>query len=122
MTQVIVKDAAIRAELEAIADEWRAQFPADYEEFLRIIDQESKNVKLPTAMSTEGNYLNYCKIPQLLHDFILYRFRKRHGVPDFFRDAKNYRLLAEVWPASRIRRKPTKTFLNGRHPPHTDAR
>lgn len=114
MTQVIVKDAAVRAELEAIADEWRAQFPADYEEFLRIIAEESKNVLKATAMSTEGNYLNYAKIPALLHDFIVYRFRKRHGVHDFFRDAKNYRLLAEVWPASRVRRTPTKTFLNGR--------
>ena len=119
--QVVVKDAALRAELELIADEWRAQFPDDYEEFTRIIDEESKSVKLATAMSTEGNYLNFCKIPQLLHDFILYRFRKRHGVDDFFRDPRNYRLLAEVWPASRIRRKPTKTFLNGRHQTSTDA-
>ena len=120
MTQVIVKDAALRAELEAIADEWRARFPDDYDEFLKIIDQESKSLKLPTAMSTNGTYLNYCKVPQLLHDFILYRFRKRHGVDDFFRDPKNYRLLAEVWPASRIRRKPTKTFLDGRHKTHSN--
>lgn len=111
--QVLVKNQAVRAELEAIADEWRARFPQEYEDFMSIIDEESKNLIKTTAMSKDGNMLNYCKIPQLLHDFILYRFRKRHGVQDFFRDPKNYRLLAEVWPASRIRRKPTKAFLNG---------
>lgn len=109
--EIVIKNAALVRILEEIADAWRSLRPASYREFLEIIDEESKQLLKPTAMSADGNMLNYCKLPTDLYAFIKHQMRKRCGIDDFFRDPENYRLLTKVWSDTRIRRKPTQMFL-----------
>lgn len=109
--EVIVKNAAVVRILEEIADAFRTLRPPSYRAFLAIVDEESKALKRPNAMSTDGHMLNFCKLPADLYTFVKQQMRKRCGIDDFFRDAKNYYLLTKVWSDARIRRTPTHLLL-----------
>lgn len=109
--QIVVKNAAVVRILEEIADAWRSLRPESYKAFLQIVDEESKQLLKPTAMSADGNMLNYCKLPADLYGFVKHQMCKRCGIDDFFRDHDNYVLLTKVWSETRIRRSPTQMFL-----------
>lgn len=109
--EIVVKDAAVVRILEEIADAWRCLRPESYRDFLELMDEESKNLIKPTAMSAGGNMLNFGKLPTDLYVFIKQQMRKRCGIDDFFRDPTNFYLLTKVWSDARIRRTPTNMLF-----------
>lgn len=106
--EILIKQQALVKFLEEVAEAYRSLRPAEYQEFLRIIEEESHSLIKPSAMTRDGSALNFMKVPTSVYLFIKREYRRRFEDADFFADVENYYLLAKVWPAIRVRRKETQ--------------
>jgi len=109
--EIQVKNAAITVFLEEIARAYHDLYPERYAGILKVLAEENKATIKPTAMSVDGTMLSLAKLPLELYTFIKFQARKRLGIPDFFSDEANFRLLLKVWPNLRIQRTPS-TFVH----------
>lgn len=107
MIQIHVKDAAVTAILEEIASAYADLYPQEYEEFIACCREEEQTLLKPTGMSTDGTMMTFCKIPSTIYSFIKHQMRKRCGIPDFFKEESNYRLVTKIWSTCAIRHKRT---------------
>lgn len=114
--EILIKNRAITDVLLEIGDAFRALCPADYEHFLKHVQEESTRLIKPSGMSEGGTILNMMKIPmgtnsrgerKSLYAFIREQMNKRCGIDDFFRDKKNYYLLCQVWRDAWVKKTPT---------------
>ena len=108
--EIHFKNRALTSFLEEVGEAWCDLRPDSAAEFTRIVREHSGNLIKPSAMSQDGNFLELCHIPNDLYSFIKQEYRKRFEDRDFFADRDNYYLLCKVWPAIRVKRKPTPFF------------
>lgn len=111
MPEICIKGAALTTTLNEIADAFRALCPSEYDKFLTVISETNKCLIKPSGMSAQGHMMELCKLPQGIYSFVKQQMRKRHGIPDFFSDPKNYYLLCKVWSDCTIRRKKTPLLV-----------
>lgn len=114
--EILIKNAAVVKVLEEIGATFAAEYPRDYEEFVKHVREESKNLIQPNGMSPGGHLMNFMKIPCAtnklgnrvsLYAFIKNQMQKRCGIDDFFRDRQNYFLLKKVWADAYVKKTPT---------------
>ena len=105
--EVLFKNQSVLTFLTEVLAEWADLRPASYATFKRIVAEEHGALIKPSAMSADGCFLNYCKLPADLYAFIKREYRRRFENVDFFADPANYRLLCQVGSDLRVRRTPT---------------
>ena len=108
MTEILFKNRALETFVTEIAEAYAELWPAEYRRFKEIIAEESAALINPSALSSDGTLLNFCKLPANLYAFIRHQAFKRLGIRDFFKDKENYYLLCRMWPELRIKRTPTQ--------------
>lgn len=115
--EVHVKDRAVTVVLEEIAEAYRATYPARYHAFMEVLREEQGRLLKPTAMSTDGTFMTFLKIPEDIFGFVKWQMQKRCHIHDFFKRESDYYLLAKVWSDLRIRRRESpKFFKDGKCP------
>ena len=105
-----MKGQALETTLKEIADLWHEFFPNECETIARVVEEESKNLVRPCGLSRNGTMMSFAKITPKLYAFVKRTMRRRHGIPEFFSDEANYRLLLKCWPTLAVRHKPTQYF------------
>lgn len=114
--EILIKNAAVTDVLNDIGNAFRERCPADYDLFIKHVQEESTKLIKPSGMSEGGTLMNFMKIPMAtnslgkrisLYAFIRWQMQKRCGIDDFFRDKKNYYLLCQVWRDAWVKKNPT---------------
>lgn len=108
MPEILFKGRAVENFLTECVESFYDLKPAVMRAFERIVDEESKSLLKPTAMSEHGHFLNFCKLPADLATFIRQQYRLRFEPVDFFADPDNYYLLCSIFKKARVRRTPTQ--------------
>lgn len=119
MPQILIKNSALKRDLEEIADAFRAVRPHDYALAIHYAASASKALRRSDGMSDGGHFQQLANMPGLLYSFVKHEMRKRHGIPDFFSSKENWRLLLGVWSDLATKLK-SKSVLRIRRPETTD--
>jgi hypothetical protein len=86
------KRAAVRRELEEIADAFRDLYPQIYAEAVEAAESARKELAVPSGMSKEGMFMSRLTMPGEIHAFIKHRM----GV-HFFQDPENCEMVRKVF-------------------------